>query len=172
MMSFLKRLMGQPADDLSPYRALWHQIVEVSRDPRWYREGGVADSMVGRFDAVTLVLCAVLLRMEREPELIEGSARLTELFVADMDSQLRQSGVGDLVVGKRMGKLMGALGGRLGAYREGLAQDDATLAAAIGRNVTMREGADPAVAAAMLRDLASGLAETEGEVLLSGALTL
>ncbi|MEO7248536.1 MAG: ubiquinol-cytochrome C chaperone family protein [Novosphingobium sp.] len=171
-MSLLKRLLGARADDLSPYRALWHRIVEVSRDPRWYREGGVVDSVVGRFDAVTLVLCAVLLRMERDEALIAPSARLTELFVSDMDSQLRESGVGDLVVGKRMGKLMGALGGRLGAYREGLAQDDAALGAAIARNVTLREGADPAVAAAMLRKLASSLAETDGDALLGGAMTL
>ncbi len=171
-MSFLSRLLGARTDDLSPYRALWHRIVEVSRDPRWYREAGVADSVAGRFDAVTLVLCAVLLRMEREEPLIPASARLTELFVSDMDSQLRQSGVGDLVVGKRIGKLMGALGGRLGAYREGLAQDDAALAAAVVRNVTLREGAEPGVATTMLRKLASGLAETEGEALLGGALTL
>lgn len=171
-MSFLKRLLGGRADDLSPYRALWHRIVEVSRDLRWYREGGVADSVPGRFDAVTLVLCAVMLRMERDEALIPASARLTELFVSDMDSQLRESGVGDLVVGKRMGKLMGALGGRLGAYREGLAQDDAALGAAVARNVTLRDGADPAVAAAMLRRLSAGLAKTDAGALLSGALVL
>ena len=171
-MSFFKRLLNGRPDDLLPYRALWHRIVALSRDPRWYREGGIADSVAGRFDAVTLVLCAVLLRMEQQPELIEGSARLTELFVSDMDSQMRQSGVGDLVVGKHMGKLMGALGGRLGAYREGLAQDDAELAAAIGRNVNLREGADPAEAAAMLRKLAKGLAEIDSAALLSGVISL
>lgn len=171
-MSLLKRLLGGRADDLSPYGALWHRIVALSRDPRWYREGGVADSVPGRFDAVTLVLCAVMLRMERDEALIPASARLTELFVTDMDGQLRQSGVGDLVVGKRMGKLMGALGGRLGAYREGLAGDDAALSAAVSRNVTLRDGADPAVAAAMLRKLAAGLSETSGAALLGGSLAL
>ena len=58
-----------------------------------------------------LVLALVLLRMEREEALIAPSVLLSKLFIEDMDGQMRQSGVGDLVVGKRMGKLMGALGG-------------------------------------------------------------
>ena len=111
-MSFLSRLLRRKDDDRAAYRPLWHRTVELARDPRWYAEGGVADTVGGRFDAITLTLCAVLLRMEREPALVEPSVRLTELFVDDMDGQLRESGVGDLVVGKHMGRLMSVLGGR------------------------------------------------------------
>jgi cytochrome b pre-mRNA-processing protein 3 len=67
------------------------------------------------------------------------SVRLTELFVTDMDGQLRESGVGDLVVGKHIGRLMSVLGGRLGAYRAALAgQED--LGAALERNLTLAPG--------------------------------
>lgn len=172
-MSFLKRLLSPRGDDLSRYRPLWHRIVELSRDPRWYTEGGVADTLVGRFDAVTLVLSAVLLRMERDEALIEPSARLTELFVTDMDGQLRESGVGDLVVGKHMGKLMGALGGRLGAYRDALAQQSTVaLGEAITRNVTLRDGASPDGAAALMRRLTDALAKTDSDALLAGGFAL
>ncbi|MEO5597993.1 MAG: ubiquinol-cytochrome C chaperone family protein [Novosphingobium sp.] len=172
-MSFLKRLLKPRADDLAPYRPLWHRIVALARDPRWYADAGVEDSVPGRFDAVTLVLVAVMLRMEREPALIEASVRLTELFVSDMDGQLRQSGVGDLVVGKRMGKLMGVLGGRLGAYREGLAAaDNDALAAAVGRNVTLLAGAKPDAVAAMLRHFAQNLASRDAAALMAGEIGL
>lgn len=171
-ISFLKTLLRPRGDDLAPYRPLWHAIVATSRDPRWYREGGVADTVAGRFDAITMVLCLVLLRMESDPALIEPSARLTELFVNDMDGQLRESGVGDLVVGKHMGKLMGALGGRLGAYREGLAAEgDSQLAEAIARNVTLRDDADSAATVPLLRELAERLADRDSASLMAGAIT-
>lgn len=171
-MSLLKRLLRPRGDDLSAYRPLWHRVVELSRDPRWYAEAGVEDSVVGRFDAITMVLSIVLLRMEREAALIEPSVRLTELFVADMDGQLRESGVGDLVVGKRMGKLMGALGGRLGAYREALAADDVALVEAITRNVTLCAGADAAATAALLRHFANGLDACPDDKVLAGDIAL
>jgi len=176
-MSFLSRLfkplLGRAADDRQPVRPLWHRTVELARDPRWYREGGVADTIPGRFDAITLVLCAVLLRMEREPALVPPSVLLTELFVDDMDGQLRQSGVGDLVVGKHIGKLVSSLGGRLGALREALAQpDDAALTAAVERNVSLGEQGDPARVAALLRALASALDATSGDDLLAARISL
>jgi len=172
-MSFLKRLLQPKGDDLAPYRPLWHRVVALARDPAWYAQAGIEDSVPGRFDAITLVLCAVLLRMESEPALIEPSVRLTELFVNDMDGQLRQSGVGDLVVGKRMGKLMGTLGGRLGAYRDGLAAtDDSALTEAARRNVTMNVGAEPAAVAAILRRLAISLAARDAGQILAGDISL
>lgn len=172
-MSFFSRLLRPKGDDRAPYRPLWHRTVELARDPRWYAQGGIADSVPGRFDAITLTLCAVLLRMESESDLVEPSVRLTELFVEDMDGQLRESGVGDLVVGKHMGKLMSVLGGRLGALREALAApDDALLTEAVARNVTLAEEADPARAAALLREFASSLADTSAADVLAGRITL
>lgn len=152
-MSLLSRILGKSTDPRAEVRPLWHRVVEIAREKSWYAEYGVADTVAGRFDAVTLVLALVMLRMERDRTLIEPSVHLTELFVDDMDGQLRQSGVGDLVVGKRMGKLMSVLGGRIGALREALAapQPELALVPVLERNVTLNENADkPGLAAAVL----------------------
>lgn len=172
-MSLLSRLFKPRGDDREPARPLWHRTVELARDPRWYRDGGVADTVPGRFDAITLVLCAVLLRMEREPVLVPPSVLLTELFVDDMDGQLRQSGVGDLVVGKHIGKLVSSLGGRLGALREALGEaDDSALVAAIERNVSLGGNGDPAAIAALLRGFAEALDATGADDLLAARIAL
>lgn len=167
-LSLFSRLFGKRPDDRAEVRPLWHRIVELSRDPAWYAQCGVADTVPGRFDAITLVLCAVLLRMEREPALIPASSLLTELFVEDMDGQLRQSGVGDLVVGKHIGRLMSVLGGRLVAYREALVAGDAALADAIDRNVSLSDGGEPALVAARFKALAADVAALPGDKLLAG----
>ena len=170
-MSLLSRLLGKRPDDRAEVRPLWHRVVELSRDRAWYADCGVADTVPGRFDMVTLVLAAVLLRMEREPALMEQAARLTELFVEDMDGQLRESGIGDLVVGKHVGRLMGVLGGRLGAYREALAASgDASLTEAVERNVTLNEGAAPGPIASRLRAFYNRLAQTPAATLLAGEI--
>jgi cytochrome b pre-mRNA-processing protein 3 len=168
-LSFLSRLFGKQ-DDVAHVRPLWHRVVEIAREKTWYADCGVADTVPGRFDAITLVLALVLLRMEAEEALIEPSVRLTELFVADMDGQLRQSCVGDLVVGKHVGKLMGVLGGRLGALREALPQGDAALTGVIVRNVTLTESGDAAKVAQRARALADALAATSAEDLLAARI--
>ena len=169
-MSLLSRIFGKAVDDRAHVRPLWHRIVEVAREPKWYAELGVADTVPGRFDAVTLVLALVLLRMEREQTLVEPSVRLTELFVDDMDGQLRQSGVGDLVVGKRMGKLMSVLGGRLGALRDALPQGEDAVAEVVTRNVTLLKGVDGKGVAAEAMAMARQLETLSGEDLLAGAI--
>ena len=157
-MSFLTKLFGQSQDDRAVARPLWHRTIEIAREKEWYRDCGVADTVAGRFDMITLILSIVMIRMERDAELVEPSVRLTELFVEDMDGQLRESGVGDVVVGKRMGQLMSVLGGRLGAYREGLTNaDEAIMADAVSRNVTLHEGSDPLLVARRARAFAAGL---------------
>lgn len=175
-MSFLARLFGPGRDDRAAVRPLWHAVVAASRDKAWYAQYGIADTLPGRFDAITLVLSLVLLRMEREPALVEPSVRLTELFVDDMDGQLRESGVGDMVVGKHMGRLMSTLGGRLGAYRDALATaDDSALSEAIARNVTLVDGltderAGPLALASRVRALAGALDAVPAERLLAGEI--
>lgn len=97
-------------------RPLYEAIVAAARRPEWYR-AGVPDTLDGRFEMVTAILSQVLLRLEGDVAVRQESVWLTELFVDDMDGQMRQIGIGDLTVGKYVGKMMAALGGRLGAYR-------------------------------------------------------
>ncbi|MBB3348136.1 cytochrome b pre-mRNA-processing protein 3 [Sphingomonas sp. BK069] len=132
-----------PRDEALP---LYDAVVARARQPHWYLEGAVPDTLDGRFDMVAAVLAMVLLRLEQAPDGTDASVRLTERFVDDMDAQVRQIGFGDMVVGKHVGKMMGMLGGRLGVYREGLAApEDGALDAALVRN--LYRGAAPDAAA-------------------------
>lgn len=117
-MSLLQRIFGTPRDRVA-LDPLYRAIVAAARDPLWYRDGGVPDTLDGRFDMVAALTALVLLRLEAEGEPArQDGVLLTELFIDDMDASLRQIGVGDYVVGKHVGKMMGALGGRLAALRE------------------------------------------------------
>ncbi|CAA9536744.1 MAG: hypothetical protein AVDCRST_MAG23-1445 [uncultured Sphingosinicella sp.] len=134
-MSFLARILGGKSgrERMLP---LYQRVVATGRDPAWYRGGEVPDTVDGRFDILAAVMALVLLRLEREEDRRTqvSSTLLTELFIDDMDGSLRQLGIGDLVVGKHMGKLMGALGGRLGAFREAVNSEGA-MTASVKRNV-------------------------------------
>jgi cytochrome b pre-mRNA-processing protein 3 len=133
-LTFLQRLFGAPSDRLA-LRPLYAAIVAEARDPAWYREGGVPDTVEGRFDMVSALLALVLLRLEAEGDKARReSVLLTELFVDDMDASLRELGTGDLMVGKGIGKLMGALAGRMASFRDSLA-DAAAFEASVRRNV-------------------------------------
>jgi cytochrome b pre-mRNA-processing protein 3 len=146
---WVRKLFGGPVRD--PLAPLYDAIVAAARRPAWYADGGVPDTVDGRFDMVAAVLSLVLLRLEREGDRARAqSARLTELFIDDMDGQLRQAGIGDIVVGKHVGKLMGALGGRLGAFREAFATGPA-LDPVIVRNIYREQAPGPA-AMAVTRD--------------------
>jgi len=152
-MSFLSRLFGTEPDPKEAFRPLWQRIVELAREPEWYRDCGVPDTIDGRYDMITTVLTVVLIRMEKSPELMTPSVHLTELFVDDMDGQLREQGIGDPALGKHMGRMMSAMGGRLGAFRDAFAADRTSVEAAIARNLTLNQGITPAALALRLEGL-------------------
>lgn len=170
-MGLIDRLFG--TKDAGLTAPLYDAVVAIGREPHWYLDGAVPDTMDGRFDMIAAVLAFVLLRLEDDPAAAEPSARLTEQFIADMDGQLRQNGVGDVGIGKYVGQMMSMLGGRLGAYRDGLAAND--LVPAIKRNVY--RGDDPGEGALahtigqllLFRDALSGL--STGDVLAGNILS-
>ncbi len=173
-MSLLKRLFGNAEPDpklkLVP---LYNQIVAEARKPHWYIEGQVPDNIDGRFDMVAAILSLVLLRLEEDPSRAQDMAHLTEVFVDDMDGQLREVGIGDMIVGKHIGKIMGALGGRLGAFREALT-DNAGLDGVILRNIYRSEAADVAALTHVrqgLVDVESALGSQLPEMIVEGAAT-
>jgi cytochrome b pre-mRNA-processing protein 3 len=169
MMNLLSRLFARPANPRDRLKPLWHALVARSRQPRWYAELGVADTVPGRFDMVSTMTALALLRLERDPALAQDAALLIELFIEDMDGQLRESGIGDVVVGKHVGRLMSVLGGRLGAYRDAfVAANDAALTEAVRRNVTLTEGTDPAALAAALHAEHARFAALDAGAFLAG----
>lgn len=149
-MGLLDRLIGRADRGTAPM--LYRAVVARGRAPHWYQAGAVPDTIDGRFDMIAAVLAMLLLRLEEDEEGAATSTALAECFIDDMDGQLREIGIGDVLVGKHMGRMMGMLGGRLGAYREGLAAG--ALGPALVRNIY--RGAEPAPAA---------LAHVEAELL-------
>jgi cytochrome b pre-mRNA-processing protein 3 len=122
---------------------------------------------------ITVVLAVVLMRLERDRVLASEAALLTELFVEDMDAQLRENGVGDVVVGKKVGKLVSVLGGRLGALREARAsRDRAALEAVLARNVTLQEGRRAEALAARVQAFDDKVAALDSKTLLAGGIAL
>jgi len=132
MISFRKLFKPDP-DPREARRPLWNAVVATARMPHWYQAGGVPDTLDGRFDMISLVMALVLHRIDEDPAQTLAGVELTELFVTDMDGQMRQIGFGDMVVGKQIGRMVGALGGRLGAYRAPDGSDE--LRAALVRNL-------------------------------------
>lgn len=167
-MNLFRRLLTPSRDPRDACRPLWTRIVAIAREPEWYRNCGVSDTLEGRFDMVSAVLAFVLLRMEKVPELAALTAPLTEIFVEEMDGQLRQTGVGDLMVGKQIGKLMASLGGRVGAYRAALAVGETELEQAVHRNITLADPSRASAVAGRLKSLSALLAETGDASLLEG----
>lgn len=160
-MFSLRKLFRSDPDPREARRPLWNAIVAAARQPHWYAKGQVPDTLDGRFDMVSLILALVLHRIDEDPSAVLAGVELTELFVSDMDGQMRQIGFGDMVVGKQVGRMVGALGGRLGAYRAPAGSDE--LRAALVRNLW--RGQEPAAEGlvhvmAVVDALRSALAET------------
>lgn len=130
--------------------ALYTTAVRAARDPFFYTELAVPDTMDGRFDMIGLYTFLLIDRIHREAD--HGKALAQAVFDAmflDMDHTLRELGVADIRVGRKNKDMWEALNGRRQAYEAPLAAGDAdALAEAIGRNVW--RGTPPAGAAARL----------------------
>jgi cytochrome b pre-mRNA-processing protein 3 len=119
-----------------------------------YTQLGVPDTLDGRFDLVALHTFLLIQRLTREPAPGEALAQAVfDAMFSDMDINLREMGVGDLSVGKRVKAMWEAFHGRASAYALALAAgDDAALEAALVRNI-WRGATAPAGSAAALRRL-------------------
>lgn len=116
---------------------LYGVIVAQARAPVFYADLGVPDTLEGRFDLIVLHLHLVNRRLGRaEARGRELGQELLDFFFEDMDASLREIGIGDLSVPKKMRTLGEAYLGRAAAYDGALAAKDRDqLAAAIARNV-------------------------------------
>ena len=116
---------------------LYKRIATGSRSPGLYAGLGVPDTLEGRFEALSLHMVMILRALRALPSPADEVAKdLTDAFFRDMDASLREMGVGDTVVPKRMKKVAESFYGRAHAYDAPLnAADDAGLALALGRNV-------------------------------------
>jgi cytochrome b pre-mRNA-processing protein 3 len=116
---------------------LYGTAVAAARAPALYAALGVPDTLDGRFDMVGLHAFLMIHRLRHDlppgPDLAQA---IFDAMFSDMDVNLREMGVGDLSVGKRVRQMWEAFHGRCAAYEAPLAQaDEAALADALGRNV-------------------------------------
>jgi cytochrome b pre-mRNA-processing protein 3 len=107
--------------------------VAAARQPKFYAQWGVPDTVDGRFDMIVLHLYLVLDRLR--PEHFEFRQALSELFFADMDRSIREMGAGDLSVAKKVRRMAEAFSGRVEAYEQARAKGRIELEQALTRNV-------------------------------------
>ena len=116
--------------------AIYGMIVTQAREPLFYRDLGVPDTVNGRFDLLVLHLWMVLRRLK---SLESGGAGVSQVlfdhFCDDMDANLREMGVGDLTVPKRMQAFGEAFYGRSAAYDQALDAGAEPLAQALCKNI-------------------------------------
>lgn len=150
-----------------------HGLVnEASRRPALYTAFGVPDTVEGRFECLSLHVILVLRRLNRLPAPGPDIAQdLVNSVFLQLDASLRELGVGDMAVPKRMKKLGAAFYGRASGYDAALdAGDRAGLAQALARNVLGREGADAWPLADYVMAGAEALGAAELDAFLRAAL--
>ena len=123
--------------------AIYGMIVTQAREPLFYRDLGVPDTVNGRFDLLVLHLWLVLRRLRAEGA-VGLSQALFDRFCNDMDDNLREMGVGDLTVPKRMRAFGEAFYGRTAAYDLALEAGEEPLAQALCKNILNGEGIENA----------------------------
>jgi cytochrome b pre-mRNA-processing protein 3 len=153
---------------------LYGAVVTFARRPALFADLRIADTPEGRYEALVLHLFLVMERLRAEQQDgLEPSQALLEAFVTDMDDSMREMGVGDLSVPRKVKKAAAAFYDRAEVYRAAMAApDDRELAAALARCVPAAEGGDLDAAglAADLRRQAAALAALPPADLLAGRL--
>jgi len=140
LFSRLMRYLGRQQRKLEgrPAERLYQSILQASRQPNLYTEFEVHDHLDSRFDMLCLHISLLMGRLRMLPEDVHKplNQELFDRFFADMDFTLREMGVGDLGVGKRVRKMSEAFMGRLLAYTKSLERNDKTeLALVLARNI-------------------------------------
>ncbi len=168
---FRKRRLSTPAG------LIYGALVAQARDPWFYSELGVPDTVEGRFEMVALHGFLVLNRLKTArrhglPLAEQLGQAVFDMMFADMDRNLREMGIGDLGIAKRVKALIKGFYGRINAYEEGLAGTDGLLAEALDRNVFAGAAADGAAQAlaVYLQDSVACLGKIPLEAMMGGRL--
>jgi cytochrome b pre-mRNA-processing protein 3 len=123
---------------------IYGMIVTQAREPYFYRDLGVPDTVNGRFDLLVLHLWMLLRRFRCFAEGADLGQALFDRFCEDLDANLREMGVGDLSVPKRMRAFGEAFYGRTAAYDLTLTEGQEALARALCRNILNGESIEKA----------------------------
>jgi len=120
-----------------PVYAVYSAIVAQSRQPRFYAEWSVPDTVTGRFDMISLHLALLFRRLRSEkPAVKDFSQAVFDLFFKDMDRSLREMGTGDLGVPKKIQKMGNIFFGLLASLNEAMDRNDVQgVEAVLSRNI-------------------------------------
>jgi len=153
-------------------RRLYSGAVAQARAPALYAVMGIADSPEGRFEALTLHVLLLLERLKLDgPRLDKLWQGVFDIYVRDLDGALREMGVGDLSVGRKMKRLGEAFYGRAKAFEHAFASlpDRGPLREVVGRTLLEeRPGADPAPLADYAEECRARLGDQPLDELLGG----
>ncbi|MFD1701821.1 ubiquinol-cytochrome C chaperone family protein [Methylopila henanensis] len=129
-------LFGRRArPDAAAADAIYAVIVAQARRPALYRDLGAPDTVVGRFEVILLHAVLFFRRVKASPDAAGRAQLVFDAMVRDLDASLREIGVGDMTVPKRMKTMVGAFYARIEAYEAALDRDDDALGAALARHV-------------------------------------
>lgn len=157
----------------APVFGVYNAIVAQSRQPVFYAEWAVPDTVTGRFDMISLHLALLFRRLRSDQPADKAfSQAVFDLFFQDMDRSLREMGAGDLAVPKKIQKMGNIFFGLLAALNDALDRRDlVALESVLSRNILAGE------MPASLRDLADyviakdeALKRQDAEAIVAGQL--
>lgn len=150
-MKLLSLFRRSPKDEaVEAAHRIYVAAVEQARQPAFYAVLGVPDTLEGRFEVISAHIHLVLRRLGTGDEAAQAlGQRVFDVMFADMDQSLRELGVGDLSIAKRVKFLAQSFYGRMAAYDEGYVRGDAVLREALDRNLYATAEPDPGALAAM-----------------------
>ena len=175
ILAQLQRLF-MPSAEKKAAHMLHVQAVQQARALEFYLEMGVPDTLDGRFELITLHVALLIHRLQKlgddDPKAANIARLLSETYFADMDRSLREMGVSDTGMSRRMKTIASAFYGRLQVYQECIDDDDA-LEEALRRNLygTLEEPPATAQLRAMgyyVRQTAEAINHAPAEILLEG----
>lgn len=117
--------------------AIYRVIASQARNGFFYTDLGVPDTVEGRYEMLTAHMYPVLRHLKNH----DGASRdfaqtLFDVFFKNMDDSLRELGVGDMSIGRKIRAMAESFYGRVGAYEKGIeSDDDGVLIDAVGRNI-------------------------------------
>ncbi|MFO1188682.1 MAG: ubiquinol-cytochrome C chaperone family protein [Alphaproteobacteria bacterium] len=153
---------------------LYDRVVNHARNPVFFSDLGVPDSLDGRFESIALHVFLVMNRLKGEGEAAAAlSQALFDRMFADMDRGLRETGVGDMSIGRHVRRMAEAFLGRVRTYERGLSGAE-SLADGLRRNLYGTTSPDPRCVEAMAAYIKGEAARLAGQPLadvLAGRLS-
>lgn len=123
----------KPEDDFAA--AVYKRVGEQARSAELFEACGIPDTLDGRFDALALHAALMIDRLRREPDGEVLAQAFFDVMFKHLDLTLREIGIQDLGVGRRIKIMAEGLHGRALAYRAALGDDGPTpLAEVLRRN--------------------------------------